>query len=123
MKMCFKSNTVLGEVIACLRKRANLSQGDMSQDGVMDLKRASYSRYETGLTPVPINALRVIAKKLGMTASELLQKSEEVERKLEGRGLREMDTHYPEDLSTWDKPEFVIELEGKGLASLVKTLI
>ena len=119
MKMYYRSDAVIGAVVTLLRRKAELKQSDMVEDGVLEVKQSTYSRWEAGTTTIPLSKLRHIAKKLDVaSAADLLQVSEQVERKLQDRGIREgewLEGPFDEDPC--------IELEGKGLESMVKFLM
>lgn len=111
MNMYFTREKLYGAVICILRKKKGLTIESMVLDG-FPVGKSTYSRMECGEVPISLPVLAIISERLSTSPSIILTYCEQVEQRLLGRGL----TLGP---TTTDS----IELEGKGLHSLISTML
>lgn len=81
--------TLLGAIMANERKKLKFTQKDMADS--LEINTSSWSRIERGETTINIEQLVLISKKLGIKASELIEKTEKKEAYLEEEGVKFVD--------------------------------
>lgn len=104
--------TLLGAIMANERKKLKFTQKDMADS--LNINTSSWSRIERGETTINIEQLVLISKKLGIKASELIEKTEKKEAYLEEEGVRFVDKKEYSDLESVGKAA----IKGGGAALL-----
>jgi transcriptional regulator with XRE-family HTH domain len=103
----------LGERIARLRKESNITQVQLAE--TLDVAQSTVNAYESGQRRVPVSALSVLAKALGVSLDELLGESTNGARK---RGPAPKLQQHMEKISRLPKSQqrFVLQVLESVLA-------
>lgn len=103
----------LGERIALLRKESHITQVQLAE--TLDVAQSTVNAYESGQRRVPVSALPVLAKALGVSLDELLGETSTAARK---RGPAPKLQQHMERISRLPKPQqrFVIQVIESVLA-------
>jgi transcriptional regulator with XRE-family HTH domain len=80
---------LVGQVILQHRNRRGLHQNELA--GALGITQSAYSRIEKGDTTISIPQLRVMARRLGVDASVLLEEADALAKRLRAQGVEVSD--------------------------------